>query len=243
MVFGDYARARWAARVLPRTPTQRGREEEDREKRKTATRPHTTHTTHTTATQRGNRQHDTRECNTRGTRQCGMPDLIQRQGTLRRRRGQHKTRGQHNNTPLPPFNGTTTQTEGGHHTQDGEASNTAALHSPCHPPSAMPPTIHDGPTLHHDEGGADRGYPTTRTAHTDTHHPHTTHLARNSARHDSSTCQHCSGTRRARATPLHWAGQQQHTPPPFHTPRRMDTIHSSIHLLSLTHVRTTDDQR
>nr|DAK24057.1 MAG TPA: hypothetical protein [Caudoviricetes sp.] len=51
---------------------------------------------------------------------------------------------------------------------------------------------------------------------------------------------------RVRATPLHWAGQQQHTPPPFHTPRRMDTIHSSTHLLSsfmFTHSMINDDQR
>nr|DAS34305.1 MAG TPA: hypothetical protein [Caudoviricetes sp.] len=47
---------------------------------------------------------------------------------------------------------------------------------------------------------------------------------------------------RARATPPHWAGQQQHTPPPFHAPRRMDTVHSSTHLLLLVHVHTTDDQ-
>ena len=33
MVFGDNVRARWAARALPRTPTQRRREKEDREDR------------------------------------------------------------------------------------------------------------------------------------------------------------------------------------------------------------------
>ena len=125
--------------------------------------------------------------------------------------------------------------QGGRQHADGDAhirrgvSNTAALHSPCHPPPQRHPTVHDGPTLHHDEGGADRGYPTTRTAHTDTRHPHTTHPADSSARHDSSTRQHCTGMSRARAIPLHWAGQQQYTPPPFHTPRRMDTIHSSTH--------------
>ena len=53
---------------------------------------------------------------------------------------------------------------------NGRVSITApALHSPCHP------TIHNGPTHHHDEGGVDRGYPTTRTPQTHTHHPHTTH--------------------------------------------------------------------
>lgn len=68
------------------------------------------------------------------------------------------------------------------------------------------PTVHDGPAHHHDEGGADRGYPTTRTPQTRTHHPHATHLAKNSARHDSSTRQHCNGMSRTRATPLHWGG-------------------------------------
>nr|DAS53847.1 MAG TPA: hypothetical protein [Caudoviricetes sp.] len=48
---------------------------------------------------------------------------------------------------------------------------------------------------------------------------------------------------RARAAPLHWAEQQQHTPPPFRTPRRMDTIHSSTHLLSLIHVHTLNEQQ
>lgn len=134
--------------------------------------------------------------------------------------------------------------DGGHRTQDGEASSTAALQSSCHPPPTMPP--------HHPQrphppprrgGGAGKGYPTTRTAQTHTHHPHATHPARNSTQHDSSTRQHCNGMSRARTTPPHRAGQQQHTPPPFHTPRRMDTIHSSTHLLSLIHVHTTDDQR
>lgn len=111
-----------------------------------------------------------------------------------------RRKGQHNSTPLPPFNGTTMQTEGGHRTRDGEASNTAALPSPCHPPSTTAPH-------HHDEEGAHRGYPTTRTPQTHTHRPHTTHLASNSTRHDSSTRQHCNGMSRARAIPLHWAGQ------------------------------------
>lgn len=57
----------------------------------------------------------------------------------KRQGGRQHTEGgrQHTTTP-PSFNGTTKQTEGGHHTQDGEDSNTAALHSPCHPPSTMP---------------------------------------------------------------------------------------------------------
>ena len=132
-------------------------------------------------------------------------------GDAVKRAGTTQGKGQHNSTPLPPFNTAATQTEGGRQHADGRDSTTApalhhyATHHPlCHPP------FHNGPTHHRDEGGAHRGYPTTRTAQTNTHHPHTTHLARNSTRHDSSTRQHCSGTSRARATPLHWAGQQQH---------------------------------
>ena len=69
------------------------------------------------------------------------------------------------------------------------------------------------------------------------------HPARNSVRHDSSTDEYCNGMSRARPAPRHRAGQQQHTPPPFRTPRRMDTIHSSTHPLQLIHVHTLDDQR
>ena len=71
--------------------------------------------------------------------------------------------------PLPPFNTATNQTEGGRQHTDGKVTITApALPSPCHPTSSRHPTIHDGPTHHHDEGGTDRGYPTTRTARTHT---------------------------------------------------------------------------
>lgn len=128
------------------------------------------------------------------------------------------------------------------HEQKGDAAHKTGrpatlppfTHHATHPPQRHP-IIYDAPTLHRCEGGADRGYPTTRTAQTrtPTHTPQ--HLARNSARHDSSIRQHCNGMSRARATPLHWAGQQQHTPPPFHTPRRMDTIHSSTHPLIYSH--------
>lgn len=165
-------------------------------------------------------------------------------GNTVKRTGTTRDGGTPHNPPPPPFNGTTTQTKGGHHAQDG-----GGQHSSARPSITMPPTIHNGtppsataPPTTNARGRIDRGYPTTRTAQTRTHHPHTTHLAMNGARYDSSTRQHCNGMSRARATPLHWAGQQ-HTPPPFHTPRRMDTIHSSTHLLSLIHVHTTNEQQ
>ena len=139
-------------------------------------------------------------------------------------------------TPLPSFNGTTTHTDGGHrHTDGGHRHSTGRpatrppfTHHATHHPLCRP-TIHDSPTLHHDEGGADRGYPTTQQ-HRHTLTTHTPHTWRGTV-HDThcSTRQHCTGMSRAQATSLHWAGQQQHTPPPFHTPRRMDTIHSSTH--------------
>lgn len=79
------------------------------------------------------------------------------------------------NTPLPPFNGDTTQTGGGHQHTDGRATITAPTlqryatppHHATHHPTIPPPT-----TTTRGEG-ADRGYPTTRTAQRDTH-PHTT---------------------------------------------------------------------
>ena len=178
--------------------------------------------------------------------QEGSEDNVKGNRTTRRHQPKDRA-SQH--TPSRHSRGPQGKRQGGRQHTDGDADirresvtqppfpHHATHHPLCHP------TIHDGPTLHHDEGGADRGYPTTRTPQTHTHHPHTTHPAGNSARHDSSTRQHCNGTGRTRATPLHWAGQQQHAPPPFHTPRRMDTIHSSTRLLLLIHVHTTDDQR
>lgn len=156
--------------------------------------------------------------------------------------------GDNTQLPLPPFNGTTQPTRGGRQHTDGRHRHSTGrpatlppfTHHATHHP-LYHPTIHNGPTLHQCEGGTDRGYPTTRTPQTHTHHPHTTHLARNSTRHDSSTDEYCNGMSGARATPLHWAGQQQHAPPPFHTPRRMDTIHSSTHLLS--HCSRSHNQR
>lgn len=156
--------------------------------------------------------------------------------------GHHSTHhSRHSIEPQGKRQGGRQHTDGDTNIQRGVSNTPPFTHHATHHPLCRP-TVQDGPTHHHDEGVADRGYPTTRTAQTDTH-THTTHLARNSAQHDSSTRQHCNGMSRARATPPHWAGRQQRTPPPFHTPRRVDTIHSSTHLLSLIHVHTTDDQR
>nr|DAK24058.1 MAG TPA: hypothetical protein [Caudoviricetes sp.] len=104
-----------------------------------------------------------------------MPDPIRRQDITAHTTPRHST------GPQDKQQGGHQHTDGGHRTQDWEPvtlppfTHHATHHPLCHP------TIHDGPTLHQREGGVDRGYPTTRTAQTRAHHPHTTHLARNSA--------------------------------------------------------------
>lgn len=110
------------------------------------------------------------------------------------------------------------------------------------PPRHATPPPNDSPTHHNDEGGADTGYPTTRTAQRNTHHPHTTHLATNSTRYDNSAHQYCVGMSGARVTPLDRASQQQHTPPPFHTPHTgEDGHHPPIHSHTV-HVHTTNER-
>ena len=113
---------------------------------------------------------------------CIMPPHTRRKRNETTRREQDNVKGrtqsedgapQH--TPLPPFNRTTTQTGRGHQHTDGRVSVTApTLHQPCHPTSSCHPPPNDSPTHPHDEGGAHRGYPTTRTPQTHTHHSHTT---------------------------------------------------------------------
>ena len=122
---------------------------------------------------------------------------------------------------------------GGHHAQDGESITLPPFnHHATHHHNGTPPSTTAPPTIR-DEGGADRGYPTTRTPQTRTHHPHATRLASNSARHDSSTRQHCNGMSRARVTSLHWPGQRQHTTAIPHTEE--DGHHPPIHSSTLTH--------
>ena len=174
MVFGDNVRARRAARALPRTPPTREIEEEEKEEKdKHETTHHTpphfpTHNKHGNTKQKGN-GNDTRET-----------DNVKGDGTMQGA-GPNPNTGTTRNPPLPPFNGTTTQTEGGHQHTDGERQHSTgrpatqppfphhATHHPlCHP------TIHDGPTLHHDEGGGGQRIP-HHTNSTDIHSPSTYH--------------------------------------------------------------------
>lgn len=164
-------------------------------------------------------------------------------GNTMKRTGTTQTRGQHNITPSPPFNRTTTQTEGGHHTQDGETSNTADLHSPYHPPSAMPPHHPRWPHPPPRRGGerTEDTPPHEHHRHTPTTHtPHT----RQGAVHDMTAVLASTAMGRVGHEPHHCTGQDSSsTPPPFHTPRRMDTIHSPTHLLLLIRVHTLNEQQ
>ena len=144
--------------------------------------------------------------NTRGTEQCKTG-------------GSNPKAGHHSTHPAA--------IQRGHHANGkGDASTRTGGSMPHYPPFSatpphfvMPPTIHNAPTLHHDEGGADRGYPTARTPRRNTH-PHTPHdLARNSARHDRSTDEYCTGMSGARAIHTGPGGPALHTPPPFRIPR------------------------
>lgn len=162
-------------------------------------------------------------------------------GTMQGARPDPNT-GTTHNPPPPPFNRTATQTERGtpHTRRGGPTTQPPFLHHATHHHNGTPPSTMAPPsTTARGERTEDtppreqrRHAPATRTPQ---------HPAGNSAQHDSSTDEYCSGMSRTRVAPLHWAGQQQYTPPPFHAPSRMDTTHSSIHLL--IHVHTTDDQR
>lgn len=155
---------------------------------------------------------------TANTKGEGGLDNTREDWTIRGARPNPKT-GHHNTYHSRHSTGPQGKRQGGANMQTGDANIQRGCQQRDTPPFlTMPPhhplchpTIRDSPTHHHDEGGAHRGYPTTQTAQTHTHHLHTTHLARNSARHDSSTRQHRNGMSRARATPPHRAGQQQHT--------------------------------
>lgn len=151
--------------------------------------------------------------------------------------------------PNPPINRATKQTKGGRQyrtrgtpAHDGRAHTAApALHPPCHPTSSCHPPIHDSPTHHRNEGVADRGHPTTQTPRRHTP-PHTTHPATRQCTTQSQYRQYCTRIDRMRTTPRTEVYQQQHTPPPFHTPHiREDGHHPLIHSHTVhvhTHQRT-----
>lgn len=145
----------------------------------------------------------------------------------------------HSTRPLSKRKGDTTRKTGRPATQP-LFTHYATHHPLCHPPFTMPPPS----TTKRGEWTEDTP-PHEQHRHTLTPSTPQQDQTGSSARYDSSTRQHRSGMSGARATPLHWAGQQQHAPPPFHTPRRMDTIYSSTHhshSFVFTHLTNNNDQ-
>ena len=147
-------------RALNQQCCDREHEEEERKEYNIHNKTtHTTHTTlpfsaHTTATQRESRQHNTRESNAKEDWTMRDAGSNSKTGNTAKRTGDN-TRQRDNTTShhSPPFNGTTMQTEGGYHTQDGESVTLPPFphHATHHP--LCPPIIHDSPTPHHDERG------------------------------------------------------------------------------------------
>lgn len=118
---------------------------------------------------------------TRGeVEQCEGSKATQDRGHHEESGGQHKTRGNatahhSRHSTRPPH-----KHKGDANTQTGDTdirrgvSNTAALHSPCHPPSAMPPHHPQWPHPPPRRGGSRQRIP-HHTNSTDTHSPPTHH--------------------------------------------------------------------
>lgn len=165
--------------------------------------------------------------------------MIRGNRTTRRRQTQSEDGGQHTH---PPFNEATIRTTRGTPISDRRVAITpATLHPPCHPTSSCHPTTHDSHPLHHCEGGACAGYPTTRTTQTDTltHTPHTRQRTV------------CDMTAVLVSTAVGWAERGLHhtlrrtsgssTPPPFNTPHRQGGTPSTHHHHTV-HVHTTNER-
>lgn len=191
MVFGDNVRARRAARALPRTPREKEKEEED--KRRNHTPPSPPFHNHTPLPQTrpplnqqccdskhkgGSGKEETEDDTvplhqtpphfpTHNTQHKGKQDNARGSETAQ---GAGPTEDGAPQQHMPPHHSTGPphEQEGRTRTPSGEANDTAT------PQRYATPPLNDSHPLHHCEGGADRGYPTTRTPQTHTHHPHTT---------------------------------------------------------------------
>lgn len=145
---------------------QRGREGEEQNT------PHSFHRISSRTTALTHPQQTQHRTDRRETRMMRGGARQHKEDRATRRRG-----GQHNTHHTALQQGHRINDKGDTNTQTGDTnirrgvSNTAALHSPCHPPPHITPLFSDGPTLHHDEGGTDRGYPATRTPQTHTPTP------------------------------------------------------------------------
>ena len=154
-------------------------------------------------------QHKTEEEQERyeGNGQCEGERTMRDTGSNSKTGNTAKKTGTTQHTLPPPFNGTTTHRRGTPHTRRVRpATRPPFTHHATHHHNGTPPSTMAPPSTTTRGGHSEDTPPHEQHRHTLT--TRTTHSARNSARHDSSTRQHCTGTRRARAAPLHWAGQQ-----------------------------------
>ena len=118
-----------------------------------------------------------------------------------KRTGTTRDRGTTHNTPPPPFNKTTMRTRRGAPMTNGRVSAIApALPPLCRPPSQRHPTIHDGPTHHHERGERTEDTP----PHEQHRHTPTTHTPR--------TWQEtlCDMTAVLASTAMGWVGHEPH---------------------------------
>lgn len=110
-----------------------------------------------------------------------------RNGNNAREGGPDPRTGHRSTHHPPPFNRTTRQTKGTPILTGGDTTRRReGLASQPRPSFVMPPTIHNAPTHHHDEGVAHRGYPTTRTV--QRHTPPTHHTPGNGRRMTRPQC-------------------------------------------------------
>ena len=138
----------------------------------------------------------------------------------------HPNTGTPHNTPLPPFNGTTTQTRGGGNTRTGRPVTPPPFtrHATHHPQWPHPPPRRGG----------------GRTEDTPPHEQHrhvlTTHAprTRQGIVHDMTAVLASTAVGRVGHEPQHCTGQDCSSTHHRHSTRtrRMDTIHSSTHPLS-----------
>ena len=154
-----------------------------------------------------------------------MPDPIQRRGITT-----HTT---------PRYSiGPQGKRQGGRQHTDGE--------SVTQPPFIRHATHHhNGPTHHHCEGGADRGYPTTRTPQTHTHHPHCSTWQ--GTVHDMTAVLASTAVGRVGHEPHHCTGQDGSSTPTASPHTEEDGHHPPIHsstltLFTFTHSTINDDQ-
>ena len=143
--------------------------------------PNTNHHPYSTKTQPCHKDTTLNQqcCDSKHTKEKG--DRAKQEGGKNNMKG--RTQSQHGTTHTPPRpaiqQGHRVNDTGDADIQTGDtdirrgASNTTALHSPCHPPSTTAPHHPRQPHPPPRRGGARKGYPTTRTPQTHVHHPHT----------------------------------------------------------------------